>query len=70
MSTRIRQDRESREFGAMPEHEQVSLYRTMWLMAHNRLHSAVHEPSASLAQEWDAYLDELKSAEEVAQQAA
>ena len=64
------QDREHRDFGELSEHEQVSLYRTKWLMAHNRLNSVVHEPSASLADIWSAYLDELQSAEKVAQQTA
>jgi hypothetical protein len=48
----------------------ASLYRTKWLMAHNRLHAVVHGPSTSLAELWSAYLGELQSAEEVAQQPA
>jgi len=48
----------------------ADLYRTRWLMAHNRLHSAVHEPSASLPELWSAYLNELQSAEEIAQRPA
>jgi hypothetical protein len=50
--------------------DSASLYRTKWLMAHNRLHAVVHGPSASLAELWSAYLGELQSAEEVAQQPA
>ena len=44
-----------------------SLYRTMFLMAHNRLHSIVHDPSATLAKEWEGYLSELRSSEIVAE---
>ena len=55
-------------------HEQrESLYRTRWLMAHNRLHEIVHyeyectdDPRISLIPQWDAYLAELRTAEEVA----
>lgn len=61
---------ENVEHAALSEHEQVSLYRTKWLMAHNRLHVIVHEPSASLAENWSAYLSELQSAEKMAQQPA
>ena len=48
----------------------ASLYRTKWLMAHNRLHAVAHEPSAQLSENWNAYLSELRSAEEVARHAA
>jgi hypothetical protein len=50
----------------LPHADMASFYHTKWLMAHNRLHAIVHEPSASPAEEWNAYLSELKSAEEVA----
>ena len=43
-----------------------SIYRTRWLMAHNRLHAAVHENSVSLPDLWNDYLKELESSEEVA----
>ena len=43
--------------------DMASFYRTKWLMAHNRLHSVVHEPSANLTEEWSTYLSELQSAE-------
>ena len=46
--------------------DQTSLYRTQWLMAHNRLHSAVHDPNASLPKLWDAYLADLAAAEVIA----
>jgi hypothetical protein len=32
----------------------ASLYRTKWLMAHNRLNAVVHEPSASATETWSA----------------
>jgi hypothetical protein len=64
----IEKEEEENIIGKMSEHDLVSLYHTKWLMAHNRLHDAVHKPSASLAQVWDAYLDDLKSAEKVARQ--
>jgi len=44
----------------------ASLYRTKFLMAHNRLHALAHEPSASPTETWNAYLEELQSAEEIA----
>lgn len=44
----------------------ASLYRTKWLMAHNRFHAAVHEPKVSLTDSWNEYLKELASSEEVA----
>jgi hypothetical protein len=49
------------------EVDAVSLYRTMFLMAHNRLHGIVHskEP-VSLPNEWEGYLKELESSEAVA----
>lgn len=48
----------------------ASLYRTKWLMAHNRLHAVAHEPSASPKDNWNAYLSELQSAEDVARRQA
>jgi hypothetical protein len=44
----------------------TSLYRTQWLMAHNRLHAAVHDPKASLPEVWSGYLADLATAEVVA----
>jgi hypothetical protein len=51
-----------------------SLYRTRWLMAHNRLHDFVHskvmaEPDDQL-RHWEAYLAELRTAEVIAAQPA
>lgn len=45
-----------------------NLYRTQWLMAHNRLHEIVYEddPKKSLSRHWDEYLAELRTAERVA----
>jgi hypothetical protein len=54
----------------MTEHEQVSLYRTQWLMAHNRLAKIARDPSAVVADEWSGYLKELSSAEVVAREEA
>ena len=56
----------------MPEPEsktsRESLYRTKWLMAHNRLHDIVHSKSnVPLAVVWDEYLKELQSSEVVAE---
>lgn len=39
-----------------------SLYRTQWLMAHNRLYDLAHDPAASVADSWIEYLKELNSA--------
>ena len=47
-----------------------ALYRTRWLMAHNRLHAMVHgqdQDSGSLADSWNEYLRELETSEVVAQ---
>ncbi|MEJ0071348.1 MAG: hypothetical protein WDO24_24320 [Pseudomonadota bacterium] len=54
-----------------PETDPESLYRTRWLMAHNRLHEIVHaaEP-ADKAKLWADYLADLEKAEEVAAQPA
>jgi len=44
-----------------------SLYRTLWLMAHNRLHALANDlDPASPKEQWDAYLKEMESAENVA----
>jgi len=43
-----------------------SLYRTMWLMAHNRLHAVVHDSSVSLPDAWRDYLKDLRSSKTVA----
>jgi len=55
---------------AVTEQEAVSkenLYRTKWLMAHNRLHEIVHGKSDKpLADLWNGYLDELQLAEKIA----
>jgi hypothetical protein len=52
----------------------AALYRTQWLMAHNRLHALFHEggllKSAEHGGQWEAYLAELKTAEQVASQPA
>lgn len=46
-----------------------SLYRTQWLMAHNRLHRACHKPEFAsvevLTKHFKEYLEELKTAKEV-----
>ena len=51
-----------------------SLYRTRWLMAHNRFHSLVHrqEPAnlSELKFQWQEYLDELNAAKEIASRPA
>lgn len=57
----------------MPDELKMSsLYRTRWLMAHNRLHEIVYEdePKISLARHWDEYLAELRTAECVASKPA
>ena len=47
-----------------------SLYRTKWLMAHNALHDLAHNASLEPVKVWDTYLNELATAEEVAQRPA
>ena len=49
-----------------------SIYRTQFLMAHNRLHDIVHEKGdkPTLAKHWDEYLVELRTAEQVASKPA
>ncbi len=50
------------------ESSKESLYRTKWLMAHNRLHRVVHDSSTSPVKEWSSYLAELQTAWDVAEQ--
>jgi hypothetical protein len=52
------------------EEQKESLYRTKWLMAHNHLHTIVHDPSAKPNEVWADYLKELEAAEEIAKQPA
>ena len=51
-----------------------SLYRTRWLMAHNRLHAIVHQDELAkldqIKRQWRKYLAELKTAEDVASRPA
>ena len=51
-----------------------SLYRTRWLMAHNRLHEIIHsgdpKTKTSLARRWDEYLAELRTAKSIAARSA
>jgi hypothetical protein len=49
------------------EASRESLYRTKWLIAHNRLHDIVHgKAQKPLVEVWKEYLNELQTAEEVA----
>jgi hypothetical protein len=54
--------------------DDVDLYRTRWLMAHNQLHSIAHDTQLvkleGIRNRWDDYLSELKTAEEIASQEA
>ena len=50
--------------------ETVGVYRTRWLIAHNRLHKIVQDHPELLKADWDEYLHDLDSAEAVAEQAA
>jgi hypothetical protein len=54
--------------------DSASLYRTRWLMAHNRLHDLFYKrgliKSEEYRGEWETYLAELRTAEEVASQPA
>jgi hypothetical protein len=54
--------------------DSASLYRTRWLMAHNSLHSLFYEGGLIKSEEhrgkWEAYLAELRTAEEVASRPA
>jgi hypothetical protein len=47
----------------------MSLYRTRWLMAHNRLHDLFYKGGLLKSEEhrgeWEAYITELRTAEEV-----
>ena len=56
----------------MSHEQQESLYRTRWLMAHNRLHEIVYGDvsKAETSQHWDGYLAELRTAESVAAKSA
>jgi hypothetical protein len=51
-----------------------SLYRTRWLMAHNRLHAIVHEADLAkpdnLTRQWNEYLAELAASDEIASKPA
>ena len=47
-----------------------SLYRTRWLMAHQAVHTLVHDKGAKPDQVWKDYLEELGSSEEVASRPA
>ncbi len=55
-------------------HRRESLYRTRWLMAHNRLHDIVHNSASvepeKLSGQWNEYLAELNTAGEVASKPA
>lgn len=53
--------------------DSASLYRTRWLMAHNCLHDLFHKGGLLKSEdrgEWEAYLAELRTAEEVASRPA
>lgn len=58
----------------MSHEHQEALYRTRWLMAHNRLHEIVHkgdsETETPRARHWDEYLAELRTAKDIAAQPA
>lgn len=48
-----------------------SVYRTRWLMAHNRLHSLANDLESNSPREvWDKYLKELETAEDIASTSA
>jgi len=55
-------------------HKRESEYRTRWLMAHNRLHAILHsnEPlnADDRAQQFEDYLAELRTAEDVCKRPA
>jgi hypothetical protein len=55
-----------RDRAVRKETSKESLYRTMWLMAHNRLHTLTHDSSV----EWKQYLRELRLAKTVAKTSA
>lgn len=48
----------------------ASLYRTRWLMAHNRLHAVVYGSSVPLTESWKEYLNELQQAGAIARRQA
>jgi hypothetical protein len=50
----------------LPEGKSTASYRARWLFAHNRLHAIVHDQK-SPSEQWDGYLEELKTADEVAE---
>lgn len=54
--------------------DSASLYRTRWLMAHNRLHDLFYKggliKSEEYRDQWEAYLAELKTAEDIASRPA
>lgn len=54
--------------------QQESLYRTRWLMAHNRLHEIIHsgdsETKTFYVRHWDEYLAELRAAKGIAAKSA
>jgi hypothetical protein len=48
-----------------------SLYRTRWLMAHNRLHALVNDDDPNSPREtWNEYLRELETAEDTSSTSA
>jgi len=49
--------------------DDASLYRTKWLMAHNKLHELIHK-GGDPQQLWEEYLKELRDAEFVTAQPA
>jgi len=54
----------------MLDEQKESLYRTRWLMAHNRLHEIAHKGDPNPDLDFDDYLAELRTAESVAAQPA
>jgi hypothetical protein len=49
------------------EGKSAAFYRTQWLFAHNRLHTVVHgEGGKNPLEQWDGYLEDLKTANEAA----
>jgi Zn-dependent peptidase ImmA (M78 family) len=56
------------------DESESSLYRTRWLMAHNRLHVIVHQTEMAkpenLTRQWDEYLAELAASDEIASKPA
>jgi hypothetical protein len=64
METVTRQNDASAESSQVASKE--SLYRTRWLMAHNRLHAVAHRREVSVEDTWSGYLKDLETAEAVA----